>query len=71
MNAKTRSLIHFLHTELAIPTEAIALALQQCEQTPTLIPIILWQYGLVTLAQLDQILDWLEQHSTLSQGIRR
>jgi hypothetical protein len=25
-----------------------------------LLPMILWQYGLVTLKQLDQIFDWLE-----------
>jgi hypothetical protein len=63
MNARTRCLIHFLHTELAIPADAIALALQHCEQTPTLIPIILWQYGLVTLTQLDCIWEWLEEQS--------
>jgi Protein of unknown function (DUF2949) len=25
------------------------------------LPIILWQYGLVTLSQLNQIFDWLER----------
>jgi hypothetical protein len=24
------------------------------------LPMILWQYGLVTLEQLDRIFDWLE-----------
>lgn len=32
----------------------------QEQNSPSLLPIILWQYGLVTLEQLDQILDWLE-----------
>jgi hypothetical protein len=27
---------------------------------PNLLPMILWQYGLVTLEQLDRIFDWLE-----------
>ncbi|NET30990.1 MAG: DUF2949 domain-containing protein [Cyanothece sp. SIO1E1] len=53
-------LVRFLQDELAIPTEAIAMALRHPEQTPSLLPMILWQYGLVTLEQLDQIFDWLE-----------
>jgi len=39
----------------------IATALRHPEQTPSLLPIILWQYGLVTLEQLDRIFDWLER----------
>lgn len=54
-------LVCFLSDELALPHESIALAVQHSEQTPSLLPMILWQYGLVTLAQLDQIFDWLEQ----------
>jgi hypothetical protein len=27
---------------------------------PIEVPMILWQYGLVTLEQLDRIFDWLE-----------
>lgn len=52
-------LIRFLRKELAIPKESIAVALRQ-DATPHLLPIVLWQYGLVTLEQLDQIFDWLE-----------
>ncbi|WP_155834800.1 DUF2949 domain-containing protein [Leptolyngbya sp. PCC 6406] len=25
------------------------------------LPMVLWQYGLVSLAQLEDIFDWLEQ----------
>lgn len=53
-------LLEFLHKELSIPANSIATALRHPEQSPSLLPIILWQYGLVTLEQLDQILDWLE-----------
>ncbi len=53
-------LIRFLREELAIPTASIELALRQQEQAPNLLPIVLWQYGLVTLDQLDLIFDWLE-----------
>ena len=54
-------LLQFLQTDLAIPDANLQLALRHPEQTPSLLPMILWQYGLVTLNQLNQIFDWLEQ----------
>jgi len=53
-------LIDFLQTELAVPDAAIAFAQRQAEQDPSLLPLTLWQYGLVTLDQLNQIFDWLD-----------
>lgn len=53
-------LIRFLQEELAIPSASIAVALRHEEKTPSLLPMVLWQYGLVTLEQLDKIFDWLE-----------
>lgn len=53
-------LIRFLQEDLAIPSASIAFALRHEEQTPSLLPMVLWQYGLVTLEQLDKIFDWLE-----------
>ncbi|KGF72734.1 hypothetical protein DO97_05140 [Neosynechococcus sphagnicola sy1] len=53
-------LICFLEQEMAVPPGAIAIALRQQEVFPSLIPLILWQYGLITLDQLDRVFDWLE-----------
>ncbi|NJK52911.1 MAG: DUF2949 domain-containing protein [Leptolyngbyaceae cyanobacterium SU_3_3] len=53
--------LRFLRQELAIPAADLRLALRHPEQVPNLLPMILWQYGLVTLSQLNQIFDWLEQ----------
>ncbi len=53
-------LIQFLQEELAIPADSIAIALKQGEQSSNLLPMVLWQYGLITLEQLDQVFDWLE-----------
>ena len=53
-------LIRFLQEELTLPTESIEFVLRQEESMPNLLPMVLWQYGLVTLEQLDQILSWLE-----------
>lgn len=55
-----QKLISFLRDELAIPSASIELAVRHHPDTPNLLPMILWQYGLVTLEQLDQIFDWLE-----------
>jgi Protein of unknown function (DUF2949) len=69
---KLSRLISFLHEELAIPKTDLQLALKHPElnivgasdqirwsQTLSLLPMILWQYGLVSLNQLDEIFDWL------------
>jgi hypothetical protein len=54
------NLIQFLQDELAISTDCIKVALKHSEQDPGPLPMILWQYGLVTLEQLEQIYDWME-----------
>jgi len=57
-------LIRFLTEELLISQASIVFALQQSEQTPSLLPMTLWNYGLVTLSQLDEIFDWLERYGS-------
>jgi hypothetical protein len=54
-------LIAFLQTDLAVPNNAIDLGLQRTQETPNLLPIVLWQYGVVSTAELDRIFDWMEQ----------
>ncbi|OKH42563.1 hypothetical protein NIES2101_32740 [Calothrix sp. HK-06] len=58
---KMIELVSFLQKDLAIPASDLQLALRHPEQTPSSLPMILWQYGLVTLSQLDQIFDWLQR----------
>jgi Protein of unknown function (DUF2949) len=53
-------LLRFLKDELLLPNDSIDLALRQCNQRSGSLPIILWQYGLITLDQLSSIYDWLE-----------
>ncbi len=54
-------LIDFLQQELAISPEAIALVIRRHQPTISQLPIMLWQYGLITIQQLDKIFDWREQ----------
>lgn len=57
MQHKLRS---FLTSELGIPTSEVNLAERLVQQMPNQLPMSLWQYGLISLGQLEQIFDWLE-----------
>ena len=50
----------FLKEELAMSADSLAIAQKAIEENPGPIPMILWQYGLVNLDELDRIYDWLE-----------
>lgn len=52
--------VRFLQEDLALSPSSIVLALRHSQQDPGPLPMILWQYGLITLEQLDRIFDWLE-----------
>jgi len=60
LSQRETQLIHFLQEELAISASVIMLALRYHEQDPGPLPMILWQYGMVSLEQLEQIFNWLE-----------
>ncbi|MGG6267879.1 DUF2949 domain-containing protein [Leptolyngbya sp. AN03gr2] len=60
LTATHSKFIRFLQEELSLSTSSIALALRYREQNPGPLPMILWQYGLVTIDQLDRIYSWLE-----------
>lgn len=53
--------LHFLKQELSLSNNSIAIVQRSVEQNPGPLPMILWQYGLVTLEELDRIYDWLEK----------
>lgn len=52
--------IKFLQEEINLPKNSIAIAQRSVDQNLGLMPMVLWQYGLVTIEQLDRIYDWLE-----------
>lgn len=51
-------LINFLHEQLALSESSIAMAVCLSQRNLDPLPMILWQYGLVSLEQLEQIFDW-------------
>ncbi|MCM0591723.1 MAG: DUF2949 domain-containing protein [Gloeotrichia echinulata IR180] len=54
-------LLNFLQNELKLSTADISVALRHRELKNGPLPMLLWQYGLVDLQQLEQILDWLDE----------
>jgi Protein of unknown function (DUF2949) len=59
----THHIINFLCQDLSLPTESVQLALKQTQSTRGTLPMILWQYGLVSLQQLDRIFEVFEYYS--------
>jgi hypothetical protein len=57
--------IKFLKEELALSNDSIEIVQRAVEEQPAPIPMILWQYGLVTLEELDRIYDWLHSKTKL------
>ncbi|BAY10394.1 MULTISPECIES: DUF2949 domain-containing protein [Nostocales] len=54
-------LLNLLHNELELSSADIAVALKHRELDNGPLPMLLWQYGLVDLEQLERILDWLDE----------
>ena len=61
MNCQVEKLSQFLQEELAITAAEVALVIQKREQLKAPIPMLLWQYGLVSRSGLERVFDWLEE----------
>ncbi len=59
-NFQVTELGQFLQEELTISSAEISLVMQKQEELNAPIPMLLWQYGLVSRPGLDRIFDWLE-----------
>jgi hypothetical protein len=64
----TEKFVQFLQQDLGVSGEQIELAQRHLRETPDQLPMILWQYGLISLGQLDQIFDWLEAVMSVANG---
>ena len=60
--------INFLNKDLGLPSSSISLAIKKSGSSFNTLPMILWQYGLISLQQLDRIFDWLDS-VTMEFGI--
>ncbi|MGF1541663.1 MAG: DUF2949 domain-containing protein [Pleurocapsa sp.] len=61
LNFEVTELEQFLQDELTISSKEIALVKQKQEELNAPIPMLLWQYGLVSRSGLDYIFNWMEK----------
>ncbi|HIK36391.1 MAG: DUF2949 domain-containing protein [Geminocystis sp.] len=62
MPSKTyQRFIQFLQEEINLSQDSIAMAQKTVEENLGLMPVVLWQYGLVNIEQLNKIYEWLEK----------
>lgn len=56
----------FLQEDLFLSSDELAVVRNQQHSVTSLtnLPMLLWQYGLVSIEQLQRVLDWLD-HQTL------
>ena len=59
-NSIYKKFIQFLQDDLAMSKDVLVIVQKAVEKNVEPIPMILWQYGLVSLEELDRIYDWLE-----------
>ncbi len=59
-NSISTEFSQFLQQELALSGEDLAVVINNQRQPGDPIPMLLWQYGLISLAQLQRIWDWLD-----------
>ncbi|HIK45635.1 MAG TPA: DUF2949 domain-containing protein [Leptolyngbyaceae cyanobacterium M65_K2018_010] len=55
----TTRLVNFVQAEFGLSSAEVQTALHH-DDGPVHLPIVLWQYGFITLAQLGCLFDWLE-----------
>ncbi|MGB7414690.1 MAG: DUF2949 domain-containing protein [Thermosynechococcaceae cyanobacterium] len=59
--AKQARFIQFLQNDLNLSPDAISVADKSSRRDQGPLSVVLWQYGLVTLEQLNIIFEWLER----------
>ncbi len=57
----SRALIAFLQQRLGLSENAINLGIRQANLEQAPLPVVLWSFGLLNLAQYQEVLDWQQQ----------
>jgi hypothetical protein len=56
-----QALLRFLRHQLGLSESALAMGIRQSEVEQAPLPVVLWRFGLVSLEQFEQVLDWQDQ----------
>ena len=57
-----QALLRFLRQEMGLSENALALGLRQAAQERAPLAVVLWRYGLLSLEQLEQVLQWQDSN---------
>ena len=52
------ALVLFLRQQLGLSESALALGIRQSQLEQAPLPVVLWRFGLISLEQYVQLLDW-------------
>jgi hypothetical protein len=52
-------LLQFLRERLGLSEKALELGQRQAELEQAPLPVVLWSFGLLSLSQYQQVLDWV------------
>jgi Protein of unknown function (DUF2949) len=55
------SLLRYLRQQLGLSENALELGIKQAQLEQAPLAVVLWRYGLISLEQFNQLLDWLDQ----------
>jgi hypothetical protein len=55
------TLIQYLRHQIGLSDNALDLGLKQSQLEQAPLPVVLWRYGLISLEQLGEVLDWQDQ----------
>jgi hypothetical protein len=58
-----QALLRFMRNQLGLTESAIAMGIRQSEVEQAPLPVVLWRFGLISLEQFEQVLDWQDQQT--------
>ncbi len=58
----SRQLIEFLELRIGLSEEALKLGIRQANSEQAPLPIVLWSFGLLSLEQYQEVLNWQNEH---------
>jgi hypothetical protein len=58
-----QALLRFLRHHLCLSESAIAMGIRHSEVEQAPLPVVLWRFGLISLEQFEQVLDWQDKQT--------
>jgi hypothetical protein len=53
-----QALLRYLRSQLGLSESALALGIRQAQLEQAPLAVVLWRFGLISLQQLEQVLQW-------------